>query len=314
MEKIIFNWYKKYLFQKTFNKAPTMNSRRLFILHLFCLPLFCLCILLGGCVAGKGSNKSFYFIQMSDPQFGMYTAIKSYEKETRNFEKAIAEANRLKPRFVVVTGDLVNRSGDAAQIAEYKRIAALLHPSITLYNVPGNHDVGNTPTPADIAAYRAAFGKDYYSFTQGSVLGIVLNSIYLHSPQNVPQEAKEQEQWLINTLAEAKGKNYRHIFVFLHHPFFLKQEAEADEYFNIPTATRNRFLQLFKANGIHYIFAGHYHRNAFAQSPGLEMVTTGPVGMPLGADSSGFRIVSVNKEKIHHRYYSLDSIPAVISK
>ena len=292
-----------------------MKSRRFFIFQLFCLLLFSLWILLGGCVAGKGSsNQSFYFIQMSDPQFGMFTANKSFEKETRNFEKAIAEANRLKPRFVVVTGDLVNRNGDVAQIAEYKRIAALLNPSIPLYNVPGNHDVGNTPTPADIAAYRSFFGKDYYSFVQGSVLGIVLNSLYLHSPQQVLQQAKEQEEWLINTLAGAKGKKYKHILVFLHHPFFLKQEAEADEYFNIPTATRNRFLELFRTNDIHYIFAGHYHRNAFAQSPGLEMVTTGPVGMPLGADSSGFRIVSVNRDKITHRYYSLDSIPAAISK
>ena len=289
-------------------------SRRYFILYLFYLPILGLCFLVDSCVAGKGnSNQDFYFIQMSDPQFGMYTANNSFEKETKNFEKAIAEANRLKPRFVVVTGDLVNRNGDAAQIAEYKRIAALLHPSIKLYNVPGNHDVGNTPTPADIASYRATFGKDYYSFKQGSVLGIVLNSVYLHSPQNVPLVASEQEQWLINTLNEAKGKNYKHILVFLHHPLFVKEETEADEYFNIPTTTRNRFLELFKANDIHYIFAGHYHRNAFGQSPGLEMVTTGPVGKPLGADSSGFRIVSVYKEKIQHRYYSLDSIPAVIS-
>jgi DNA repair exonuclease SbcCD nuclease subunit len=183
-----------------------MNRSRSLILHLFCLPLFGLWLLLGGCVAGKVSNKNFYFIQMSDPQFGMYTDNKSFEKETRNFEKAIAEANRLKPRFVIITGDLVNRNGDAEQIAEYKRIAAQLHPSITLYNVPGNHDVGNTPTPADIAAYRVAFGNDYYSFTQGSVLGIVLNSVYLHSPQNVPQQAKEQEEWLIHTLGRGERK------------------------------------------------------------------------------------------------------------
>lgn len=291
-----------------------MKRSPFFIFNLFCVPLFSLWLLLSGCATGKGNTRNFYFIQMSDPQFGMYTANKSFERETRNLEKAIAEANRLKPRFVVITGDLVNRSGDAAQIAEYKRITALLNPSIPLYSVPGNHDVGNTPTPADIAAYRSAFGKDYYSFTQGSVLGIVLNSVYLHSPQNVPQEAMEQEQWLIKTLADAKGKHYKQIFVFLHHPFFLKEEAEADEYFNIPTATRNRFLQLFKANGIRYIFAGHYHRNALAQSPGLEMVTTGPVGMPLGADSSGFRILSVNNRKLVHRYYSLDSIPAVLGR
>ena len=291
-----------------------MNRRRFFILNLFALPFFGFVLLMGGCAAGKKtSNQNFYFIQMSDPQFGMFTDNKSFEKETRNFEKAIAEANRLKPRFVVVTGDLVNRNGDAAQIAEYKRIAALLNPSIPLYNVPGNHDVGNTPTPADIVAYREAFGHDYYSFVQGPVLGIVLNSIYLHSPQNVPQQAQEQEDWLLNLLSGAKEKKHKHILVFLHHPFFIKEEAEADEYFNIPTATRNRFLEIFRNNGIRYIFAGHYHRNALAQTPGLEMVTTGPVGKPLGVDSSGFRIVIVNKEKIQHHYYRLDSIPAVVT-
>lgn len=285
-------------------------SLRLFFPKFLVLSLISLWLLSVGCAAGKGRKQNFYFIQMSDPQFGMFTNNKSFEKETVNFETAIAEANRLKPRFVIITGDLVNLNGDAAQIAEYKRIAAKLHPSITLYNVPGNHDVGNTPTPSDITAYRTLFGKDYYSFAEGSVFGIVLNSLYLHSPQQVLKEAGEQEQWLIKTLAEAKSKNYKHKFVFLHHPFYLKQEAEADEYFNIPTATRNRYLQLLKENGVHYIFAGHYHRNSFGQSPELEMITTGPVGKPLGVDSSGFRIVHVNKDQVQHRYYSLDSIPS----
>jgi len=251
---------------------------------------------------------------MSDPQFGMFTANRSFEKETVNFEKAIREANRLKPAFVVVTGDLVNRNGDVAQVAEYKRITALLDISIPLYNVPGNHDVGNTPSPADIAAYRTAFGKEYYSFRYQSMLGVVLNSVYLHSPQNVPQQAKEQEEWLIKILEEAKGKQYKHIFIFLHHPLFLQHENEPDQYFNIPLATRTRYLQLFKKNGIHHIFAGHYHRNALATGPDLEMITTGPVGMPLGKDSSGFRIITVRNAEVVHRYYSLDSIPLSMNK
>src|SRR6266404_3591877 len=68
------------------------------------------------------------FIQMSDPQFGMYTKDASFEHETLNFEFAIATANRLKPAFVVITGDLVNQSGNDAQVAEYKRIVAKLDP------------------------------------------------------------------------------------------------------------------------------------------------------------------------------------------
>jgi len=68
------------------------------------------------------------FIQMSDPQFGMFTKDASFEHETVNFEFAIATANRLKPAFVVITGDLINKGGDAAQAAEFQRISAKLDP------------------------------------------------------------------------------------------------------------------------------------------------------------------------------------------
>jgi predicted phosphodiesterase len=146
------------------------------------------------------------------------------------------------------------------------------------------------------------------------MLGIVLNSVYLHSPQNVPEQAKEQEQWLIKTLEEAKRKKYTHIFVFLHHSLFLKQDNEPDEYFNIPLAVRKKYLDLFKANGVHYVFAGHYHRNAFAENADLKMITTGPVGMPLGKDSSGFRIITVNGSNVNYPYYPLDSIPKQVIK
>jgi len=36
------------------------------------------------------------FIQMSDPQFGMFTKDTSFEHETANFEFAIAAANRIR--------------------------------------------------------------------------------------------------------------------------------------------------------------------------------------------------------------------------
>src|SRR5215475_13013654 len=83
------------------------------------------------------------FIQMSDPQFGMFSKDAEFTHETVNFEFAIASANRLKPAFVVITGDLTNKGGDKAQIAEFKRIAGKLDPKIRLFYMPGNHDVGN---------------------------------------------------------------------------------------------------------------------------------------------------------------------------
>ena len=81
----------------------------------------------------RAPSAPFFFIQMSDPQFGMYTADTNFTQETANFEFAIATANRLHPAFVIVTGDLINKAGDPAQAAEYKRIARKLNPSIPLF-------------------------------------------------------------------------------------------------------------------------------------------------------------------------------------
>jgi hypothetical protein len=48
--------------------------------------------------------------------------------------------------------------------------------AISLYNIAGNHDVGNIPTPENLAACRQTFGKDYYSFRKGPMEGILLDS------------------------------------------------------------------------------------------------------------------------------------------
>ena len=278
----------------------------------FLLLLLITCLCVSACSVRKGGDNTFSFIQMSDPQFGMFRKDTSFEYETAHFEKAISEANRLKPAFVVVTGDLINRPFDAPQMAEYKRIIKQLDPSIPLYSVPGNHDVGNVPVPNDITKYRSSFGNEYYTFKYGNMMGIVINSVYLHSPQNVPIEAKQQEDWLINTLQNVDHKKYKNVFVFLHHPFFLQNENEADVYSNIPLVRRKKYLDLFAAHGVKYIFAGHYHRNAFGKTAKLDMVTTGPVGLALGKDSSGFRIISVSGTNVSHQYYALDSMPTAI--
>ena len=89
-----------------------------------------LAFLTGASSSRRPTAPPFFFIQMSDPQFGMYAADSNFAQETANFEMAIATANRLHPAFVVVTGDLINKPGDAAQAAEYWRIAKQLDASI----------------------------------------------------------------------------------------------------------------------------------------------------------------------------------------
>ena len=110
---------------------------------------------------GQGTG-DFFFIQLADPQFGAFTGDRDFAQETANYEFAVANINRLKPKFVVICGDLINKVGDAVQTAEYKRITAMIDPSIPVYAVAGNHDVGNEPTPETLAHYREEFGPDYF--------------------------------------------------------------------------------------------------------------------------------------------------------
>src|SRR5436853_979848 len=74
----------------------------------------------------------FVFLQLADTQFGMFDADASWEKETALFEHAVEHINRLRPKFAIVCGDLVNRVPPGpkhrAQVAEFQRIARRVDP------------------------------------------------------------------------------------------------------------------------------------------------------------------------------------------
>jgi serine/threonine-protein phosphatase CPPED1 len=260
-------------------------------------------------LALAGALPSQSFIQMSDPQFGMYLKDASFEHETVNFEFAIATANRLKPAFVVITGDLVNNRESAAEVAEFRRVAAKLDPGIRLFNVAGNHDVGNEPSPESLAAYRERFGPDYYTFRIGDVAGFVVNSSLLKAPAKVHGDAAKMEAWLSTELAKAKRDGVKHLIVFQHIPPFMKDPNEPETYDSFPLETRARYLKLLHEYGVNHLFAGHYHATAEAHDGDLEIHVTGPVGMPLRGGKSGMRIVTVKPGTLTHQYYDFGVLP-----
>jgi 3',5'-cyclic AMP phosphodiesterase CpdA len=265
--------------------------------------------LVASSMAGAQTGSEEFFIQLADTQFGAFDRDRSLDQETANYEFAVVNINRLRPKFVVICGDLINKVGDPAQSAEYFRITAKIDSSIRIYPVAGNHDVGNEPTPDTLAYYRQNFGKDYYSFREGDIYGIVLNSSLIGAPAKAQADADRQEAWLKEELAKAKNSGTPHIVVFQHHSWFLENPTEPTQYFNIPLEQRKRYLDMLKSAGVRYVFAGHYHRNAFGTDGELEMITNGPVGMPLGNDPSGIRIVTVRPDRLEHRYFTLGNIP-----
>lgn len=250
-----------------------------------------------------------FFVQMADPQLGMYTKDADTVQEEANLNFVVANINRLHPAFVVVCGDLVNKAGDSHQIDTYRRIVKSIGGEIPVYNVAGNHDVGNHPTPASLAAYRKAFGKDYYAFDAPGIRGLVLNSNLIAAPDSASKESAAQEKWLVGELKRARRDHVANVFVFQHISYFLESPDEPDQYFNIPKKIRDRYLALYRDYGVKYIFAGHYHRNAYGRDGNIEMITTGPVGKPLGRDQSGFRVVRLSDGALEHRYYELGSVP-----
>jgi 3',5'-cyclic AMP phosphodiesterase CpdA len=257
------------------------------------------------------STRPFFFIQLSDPQFGMYTQDRDFVQETANLEFVVATINRLRPAFVVITGDLVNRAGDKDQIAEYTRVIGKIATTIPVYSVAGNHDVGNDPTRQTLAEYRKNIGADYYTFRSGPMEGIVLDSSLLAHPQNAPDESVKQEQWLTEELDKAKRAGIR-VVVFQHHPYCVNDPTEPDEYFNVTKPIRDRYFELFAKYGVSDVFAGHLHRTAECRNANLTIHTSGPVGKPLVDGQSGIRIVAIRNGIVSSKYFPLGLLPETV--
>jgi len=244
---------------------------------------------------------TIYFFHISDPQFGFLEANKSIEKEVTLYEKAVANINRIEPDFVVITGDFVHDNKDSLQWAEFNRITGMIKSSIPVYLVPGNHEYSQSPTEKEFADYKKTYGDDKFSVIDDRNLFIGLNSSLINSEFHTLEN--EQFKWLENELM--KAKNIRNVFVFTHHPFFVKNPEEPDNYSNIVLENRRKYLDLFNKHNVNAVFSGHLHRNSYVQYKGIDMISTSAVGKQLGDDLSGLRVIKITKDNISNNYYSL---------
>jgi 3',5'-cyclic AMP phosphodiesterase CpdA len=207
------------------------------------------------------------------------------------------------PAFVVITGDLVNDRSDKTQWDEFRRITSLIKPGIKVYILPGNHDIGQNPEVKDLEFYKSMFGYYRFSFNQKKISFIGFNSSLIKA--ETPLLMEEQYAWLDRELAGNKG--VKQTILFCHHPFFIKDPAEAENYSNIRPETRQKYLDLFKQYGVDAVFSGHLHNNASGKYADTEFITTSAVGKQLGNALSGFRVIYVEGDNIRHEYLPLTS-------
>lgn len=168
------------------------------------------------------------------------------------------------PRFVFHLGDIVHPVPSLPTfqeaVARFKDIASPLR--VPLHLVPGNHDVGDKKIdwmPADqvcddyLEIYRAAFGRDYFSFDEGSLRFIAINSLLLNSGL---EDEQRQREYVERQITEAAGKR---VFLFMHYPPYIHTENERGSYDNVDEPGRSWLLSQMRRPNVEAAFAGHVH-------------------------------------------------------
>jgi len=232
--------------------------------------------------------------------------VHGHDWDAIRYRAAVDAVNALEPSFVVIGGDMIDDASSQEQLDELLDISAQFDSSIQVHWAPGNHDIATdsvAPTDESIDHYRQVFGPDFYSFGVNGTRFIVMDTAVFDQPRYVPGHLEEQFAFLEEELNGARGAD--HIVLFGHHPLFVEHADEPDTYWNIPRERRARLLAMIHEHGVEIAFAGHLHRNAEAHDGTFHMVTSGPVGYPLGDDPSGFRIVEVGPDSITHEYHPL---------
>jgi len=166
---------------------------------------------------------------MSDPAFGFHscslrtentddmTFLDNFEAEVTAMRSAISAINRLRPRFVVITGGLT-WSSTPAQFEEAKKSIARISETIPVLIVPGSSDIGTPPTLEGLARYRTNFGADFYGFWYSGVRCLVVNSSLLIYQDSLPEETLAHDLWLEEEIEQAKLCS-THLLIFSHHPW-----------------------------------------------------------------------------------------------
>jgi len=259
-------------------------------------------IALSSCMSGteaSARNQAFSFVQICDTQLGFG----GYEHDAKSFKQAVKQINAIEPAFVVICGDLVNTANDRS-FADFNAIKAGFN--MPCYCVSGNHDIGNQATPASLQTYRRVIGKDYYSFEHRGCRFVIVNTCLWKNP--VKDESERQDAWLKKTL-DLGASQHSPVFVVGHHPLFIKDPDEKEEYYNLPPATRKSLLNLFEKSGVVAILGGHTHKLLINEYKGIQLLNAESTSKNFDKRPFGFRLWQVGDTRpFKHEFVALEEM------
>eukprot|EP00605_Chrysophyceae_sp_TOSAG23-4_P000136 GSChrysophyteH1.ASY1.ANO1.155.1 assembled CDS len=142
-------------------------------------------------------------------------------------KKTIASLNRLRPKFVVVTGDFT--------LTAFRKTIARISDSIPILFVPG---------AADMERYHRNFGLDYFGFWFNGIRYLVANSsLFFCEKAWVNAHVERHASWLAEEIDQSKLCSSQ-LVVLTAHPWFSSDVSEEGEYgFVIPKRARTKWLR-----------------------------------------------------------------------
>ena len=236
------------------------------------------------------------------------------EKELKNLDKFLKFAKEHNPDFIVHTGDIVNEIDKPNDLSSYKRLTDKLPYKIN--HVPGNHDVGidsDKMSTEGLSFYRKNFGDDFYNFKWKEFELFFLNSSIFTNYDN--KDVYHEQINFIKQILQ-KFSSSKRIILFMHHPPYINEKDILDSheeliyskdlsYWTFEENINSEFFELFNDHKLEYIFTGHLHINLETSFHETKIITTSALGLPLGEDPSGYRIIDYKDGELSYKFYAI---------
>lgn len=312
----------------------------------------------GGALTQREPDESFTFAMISDSHIGAYLEY-SNQGYPDTLEAIAAEVAQAAPDFMLNLGDMLDfhqfgfnaapPSGQITALAyqNYRKLLGHLAGNVGHFPVIGNWDgeAGHysaeqiewsreqrqlyVPAP-EPGTYPEGGGPgaDYYAFTWGDALFVVLNvmsyttAIHVLNSDEAPDDwtlGADQLAWLENTLASATSK-WR--FLFIHHTVGGAAGNAANSAYGrgggqaAYVGEQAIIHELMLEHGVQVFFYGHDHVFADMVVDGIHYSMPGSAGAPWKFttaetgyteywDESGWALVDVSPDSVHVQFIAM---------